>query len=157
MGHYGYRAKTRHLFKRDFRANGMIGLSKYLTTYKVGQYVDIKGNGSIQKGMPHKTYHGRTGIVYNVTQRGLGIEVQKVVRNKILKKRISIRIEHVHPSKCRDDFLARVKVNDAKKAAAAKAGTTVNTKRTPILPRAGFIVRNKNVKTIAAQPYEDLF
>ena len=30
--------------------------------------------------MPHKTYHGRTGIVFNVTRRALGVEVNKQAR-----------------------------------------------------------------------------
>ena len=41
--------------------------------------VDIKANPSIQKGMPFKGYHGRTGVVYNVTKRALGVEVNKLV------------------------------------------------------------------------------
>lgn len=155
--HYGYRAKTRHLFKRDFRAHGMIGLKKQLAIYKVGQFVDIKGVGSVQKGMPHKTYHGRTGVVFNVSQRGLGVIVTKVHRHRQLAKRISVRIEHAKPSKCRSDFLARVKSNDVKKNAASKAGKVISTKRSPIMPRPFSFARSKNVTTIKAQPYEDLF
>lgn len=30
--------------------------------------------------MPHKVYHGRTGIVWNVTKRAVGVEVNKQVR-----------------------------------------------------------------------------
>ena len=29
--------------------------------YKSGDIVDVKGNGAFQKGMPHKSYHGKTG------------------------------------------------------------------------------------------------
>jgi ribosomal protein L21E len=46
----------------------------------VGDYVDIKVNASVHKGMPFKFYHGRTGIVWNVTKRALGVELNKVVR-----------------------------------------------------------------------------
>jgi len=45
----------------------------------VGDYVDIKANASIQKGMPFKGFHGRTGVVFNVTKRALGVTVNKVV------------------------------------------------------------------------------
>ena len=31
------------------------------------------------QGMPHKVYHGRTGVVWNVTKRALGVEVNKLV------------------------------------------------------------------------------
>lgn len=27
----------------------------------------------MQKGMPYKVYHGKTGIVYNVTQNAVGV------------------------------------------------------------------------------------
>jgi hypothetical protein len=30
----------------------------------------------IHKGMPHKTYHGRTGIVFNVAKKAVGVEVR---------------------------------------------------------------------------------
>ena len=30
--------------------------------------------------MPHKVYHGRTGIVWNVTKRAVGVEVNKQVK-----------------------------------------------------------------------------
>ena len=40
----------------------------------------IKGNGAIQKGMPHKFYHGKTGRVFNVTPHAVGVIVNKQVR-----------------------------------------------------------------------------
>lgn len=43
--------------------------------------------------------------------------------------RINIRIEHVNPSKCRDDFLKRVKENEVKVADAKKKGIRVCLKR----------------------------
>lgn len=42
-----------------------------------GDYVDIKCNPSIHKGMPFKHYHGRTGVVFNVTKTSLGLLVNK--------------------------------------------------------------------------------
>lgn len=35
-----------------------------------------------------------------------------IFRNRIIPKRINVRIEHVKPSKCREDFVRRVKEND---------------------------------------------
>lgn len=34
------------------------------------------------QGMPHKVYHGRTGVVWNVTKRAVGVEVNKQVQQK---------------------------------------------------------------------------
>lgn len=74
---HGLRSRTRDLFARPFRKKGYIPLTVYLRTYKIGDYVDIKVNGAIHKGMPHKFYHGRTGKVWNVTKRAIGVEVNK--------------------------------------------------------------------------------
>ena len=44
------------------------------------------------------------------------------IGNREIKKRIHVRVEHVQPSRCREDFLNRRVENDAKKAEAKKAG-----------------------------------
>jgi len=87
-------------------------MSKNLTTYKVGDIVDIVVDGSIHKSMPYKFYHGRTGRVFNVNPRALGVIVNKQVRNRIIEKRLHIRVEHLKLSTCRQEFLNRIKHND---------------------------------------------
>ncbi|XP_025199857.1 60S ribosomal protein L21 [Melanaphis sacchari] len=150
----GYRHGTRDLFSRRFRRHGVIPLSTYMKVYKVGDRVDIKGNGAVQKGMPYKVYHGKTGRVFNVSKHALGVIVNKRVRNRIIAKRINIRIEHVNPSKCRDDFLKRVKENENKVAEAKKKGIRVCLKRKPQGPRPGHIVRGTDPISLAPLPYE---
>jgi hypothetical protein len=76
--------------------------------------------------MPHKFYHGRTGIVYNVTARAVGVIINKIVGNRYIEKRVNIRVEHIRHSKCRQEFLDRVKANDhAKKEANEKGGQSL--------------------------------
>merc|ERR1712189_175335 len=53
--------------------------------------------------------------VFNVTKRAVGVIVNKKLGNRIIPKRVNIRVEHVKHSKCRDDFLRRVKENEVKK------------------------------------------
>lgn len=72
--------------------------------------------------MPHKFYHGTTGVVWNVTKRAVGVEVNKVVNGRVIRKRIHVRVEHVQPSRCREEFLKRRASNDAIKAEAKKKG-----------------------------------
>lgn len=72
--------------------------------------------------MPHKWYQGKTGVVWNVTKRALGVEINKTVGGRIIKKRIHVRIEHVQPSQCRAEFLRRRADNDQKRAEAKKSG-----------------------------------
>ncbi|EHH63579.1 hypothetical protein EGM_16575 [Macaca fascicularis] len=73
----GKRRGTRYMFSRPFRKHGVVPLVTYMRIYKKGDIVDIKGMGTVQKGMPHKCYHGKTGRVYNVTQHAVGIVVNK--------------------------------------------------------------------------------
>lgn len=65
--------------------------------------------------MPHKYYHGKTGRIWNVTKRAVGVEVNKRVRGRIIKKRIHVRVEHVKKSASRQAFLDRVKENSQKR------------------------------------------
>jgi large subunit ribosomal protein L21e len=155
---FGYRARTRQLFRKGFREHGPIKLSTYMTTYKVGDLVDIAANSAQQRGMPHKFYHGRTGVVFNVTPRALGIIVHKRVGNKMMEKRVNIRVEHVKLSKCRDDFLRRVKENEERRREAKETGVKVSLKRQPGQPRTAHFVSSRNNKPvlIAPVPYEDL-
>jgi len=118
----GYRRGTRDMFSRAYKTKGVEHLSTYLRTYKIGDIVDVKGNGAFQKGMPHKSYHGKTGRVFNVSKMAVGVVVNKRVKGRILPKRISVRVEHVKHSQCRKDFLNRVKRNEADKREAKKAG-----------------------------------
>ena len=133
---FGLRARTRDLFCKAFRKHGTIPLSKYLIPYKKGDYVDIIADGSIQRGMPHKFYHGKTGRVFNVTTHAVGVVVNKRVGIRIIPKRIHVRVEHVRLSSSREAFRNRVRSNDAKKKEAKAAGTRVVVKRQAVQPRA---------------------
>ncbi|ELW65796.1 60S ribosomal protein L21 [Tupaia chinensis] len=113
--HKEKRRGTRYIFSRPFRKCGVVPLATYMRIYKTGDIVDIKGMATVQKGMTHKFYHGKTGKVYNVTQHAVGSIVNKQVKGKILAKRINVHIEHIKHSKSRDSFLKHVKENDQKK------------------------------------------
>ncbi|KAK9240374.1 ribosomal protein L21e-domain-containing protein [Lipomyces kononenkoae] len=153
MGHsHGYRSGTRYAFSRDFKKHGVIPLTTYLKTYKVGDIVDIKANGAVQKGMPHKFYHGKTGIVYNVTKSSVGVIIYKVVGNRYLEKRINVRIEHIKHSKCREEFVKRVKENAARKQEAKEKGEKVFLKRQPALPRDAHVVATEGNAPVTLAP-----
>ena len=156
---FGYRARTRHLFQRGFRNHGTLNTQTYLKTFRVGDIVDIKGNGSVHKGMPHKFYHGKTGIVWNVTKRAVGVEVNKLVGGRIMKKRIHVRIEHVKHSKCRLDFLNRVKANDVAKQEAKKSGVQKVLKRVPAQPIKAHTVVGKKTQVVSLKPikFEEMY
>ena len=86
-----------------------------------------------------------------MTKRAVGVELNKPVRNRIVKKRVNIRVEHVFPSKCRTDFLKRVKHNETVKREAKKAGTRApieQLKRYPGTPKEGYLVSAKNAEGV---------
>ena len=116
-----------------------------------------RANAAQQKGMPHKYYQGRTGIVYNITKSAVGVIVYKVVGNRYMEKRVNIRVEHVRHSKCRDDFVRRVKENASKKKEAKEKGTQVNVKRLPALPREAVTIpvsKENAIETLTPLPYD---
>ncbi|XP_045404892.1 60S ribosomal protein L21-like [Lemur catta] len=139
----GKRRGTQYMFSGPFRKHGAVPLATYMEIYKKGDIVDIKGMGTVQKGMPHKYYHGNTGRVYSVTQPAVGIIVNKQVKGKILAKRINVRIEHIKHSKNRDSILKLGKENDQKKQEAKEKDTWVQLKHQPAPPREVHFVRSK--------------
>ncbi|KXL51078.1 hypothetical protein M433DRAFT_157790 [Acidomyces richmondensis BFW] len=157
MGHAaGLRAGTRYAFSRDFKKKGYIPLSTYLKQYRVGDIVDVVANGAVQKGMPYKVYHGKTGVVYNVTKSAVGVILYRQVGNRYIEKRINVRIEHVRHSRSREEFLTRVKENAAKKRKAKEEGTVLHLKRQPAMPREArtVIAKDNKPESIAPIAYE---
>ncbi|MGQ9781704.1 MAG: 50S ribosomal protein L21 [Nitrososphaeria archaeon] len=87
----GYRKKTRSLLTKD--SNDEQGLSYIMKKYNVNDKVVIKINPSVVKGMPHRRYHGKVGIVEKIMKRSLLINVK--VGDKT--KKVIARLEHVKP------------------------------------------------------------
>lgn len=155
MGHSaGLRSGTRYAFSRSFRKKGVINLSTYLTNYKVGDIVDIRVNGAVQKGMPFKVYHGKTGVVYNVTKSAVGVIIYKKVGNRYIEKRVNVRVEHVTHSRSREEFLTRVKENARKRKEAKENGESVQLKRQPVGPRGSRTVEMTDIETLNPIPYD---
>merc|ERR1711988_51913 len=153
----GYRRGTRDMFSRAYKKKGVEHLSTYLKVYKHGDIVDIKGNGAFQKGMPHKSYHGKTGRVFNVSKHAVGVIVNKRVGGRILPKRVSVRIEHIKHSTCRQDFLDRVKANEKLKKEAKAAGKPApDCKRRAKAPLIAHVVKTEGNEPqfLAPIPYE---
>ena len=143
---WGYRARCRYKISKPFGKAGNINISKTLTSFRIGDYVDVVIDAATHKGMPHNSYHGKTGQVFNVNPRAVGVVVTKRVGNRIIRKRIHVRTEHVKFSNCREAFKARVRENDKKKQQAKKDGKKISTKRLPVLPREEHVVKAENVK-----------
>jgi large subunit ribosomal protein L21e len=92
-GSKGYRSGTRHLLKKKPRERGKIRLSKLLHEYQLGNQVIIKIDSSIQKGMPHRRFHGKTGKI--IEKRGRSYVVSVSQGDAV--KEIIVRPEHLEP------------------------------------------------------------
>ena len=75
------------------RERGKTGLSKILYDYQPQEKVVVKIDSSVHKGMPHRRYHGKIGIIMN--KRGRAYEVN-VPQGKAIKE-IIVRPEHLKP------------------------------------------------------------
>eukprot|EP01018_Ginkgo_biloba_P014065 Gb_13523 [translate_table: standard] len=80
--------------------------------------------------------------------------LHRVVGNRIIKKRIHVRIEHVQPSRCTEEVNIRRIKNDALKAEAKARGEIISTKRQPEGPKPGFIVEGARLETVTPIPYD---
>ncbi len=89
----GFRRRTRTLLRRKAREKGKTGLSKILREYDDGDNVVVKIDPSVHKGMPHRRFQGRVGVISG--RRGRAYVV-KVSQGKAIKE-IIIRPEHLEP------------------------------------------------------------
>jgi len=77
------------------RERGKTGLSKVLREYALGDRVLVRITPSIHKGMPHRRFHGKIGVVGE--RRGRTYVVNVSQGNAV--KEIIVRPEHLEPVK----------------------------------------------------------
>lgn len=70
----GARRKTRKKLTKDGGRTGT--LSRHLQGFEDGQKVLIDVDPSVQDGMPHPRFHGRTAVVGGTRGRGVVISVK---------------------------------------------------------------------------------
>ncbi|MEM4717358.1 MAG: 50S ribosomal protein L21e [Desulfurococcaceae archaeon] len=91
----GYRHRTRKLLRKRIRDKGAVpSLSLLMIKYKEGDRVHIVTNPSIHRGIPHRRYHGKTGIV--IGKRGRCYIIKVWLGDK--EKTLFIRPEHLRPA-----------------------------------------------------------
>ena len=108
--------------------------------------------------MPYRYYHGRTGVVFNVTKRAIGVVVNKEVNGRVLQKHLHIATPHLKASTCQKQILARRHENDEhKKAVRAGTAQKKSLKRANAMPKTGYAYTiSAQPTTIQPLPYVDL-
>ncbi|MGC9209885.1 MAG: 50S ribosomal protein L21e [Acidilobus sp.] len=90
----GYRHRTRKLLRKSVRERGAIPRTSVMFyPYKEGDRVTIIIDPSYHDGMPHRRYHGLTGVI--VGRRGRAYIVKVMLGNK--EKTIITYAAHLRP------------------------------------------------------------
>lgn len=88
----GYRNRTRKLLRKRVRERSN-PITRILMDYNEGDRVAIKIDSSFVKGMPHRRFHGKTGIIMG--RRGRAYIVKVLMGG--FEKTIITRPEHIVP------------------------------------------------------------
>lgn len=82
--HNGPRKKTRYKFKKEIRRRGIVPVTSLIQQFEIGQKVHVVIEPSVQKGMPHRRFHGMTGTVIGQRGRAWLLSVRDGGKEKIL-------------------------------------------------------------------------
>lgn len=93
--HYGQRKKTRYKYKKDLRRRGIAPVTAVIQEFEEGQKVHVVVDSSVQKGMPHRRFHGRTGQIIGKQGRAWVLEIS----DGRSKKTVVARPQHLKPQK----------------------------------------------------------
>ena len=162
---HGRNRRTRKLFKRPYREHGLTNTTTLLHTYKIGDYVTVLCNSSVQHGLPYKNFHGKVGRVWNVNPHAIGVMLNKKVNNRIVVKRIHVNPVHIKPSNCQKDFLARkaavaeIRKQNIINKKEGKELVALPAKRLPKQPRCAETIKGADIKftTVAPLKFEELY
>ena len=154
---FGKYARTRHLLAKPFRKKGLNTPTKALEVVHVNDYVDLVYDQAVSRGMHAKCYQGKTGRVFTVHPRGIGVIIRKRVRHRYIDKKIYVRHEHVRKNKAREDFKKRVQEHMKNVAEAKAKGETYSFKRIPPQPREAHVVPLGEVEYVNPLRGKDTF
>ena len=86
---HGFRHKSRSVMTKSAPR----GVSFLLREYQVGQQALVIIDPRQHKGLPHRRYHGKVGIVKNVGRRSVTLDVKLGDKTKTL----ITRLDHIKP------------------------------------------------------------
>jgi large subunit ribosomal protein L21e len=82
--HNGTRKKTRYKLKKDLRRRGIVPVTAVIQRFEVGQKVHVVCEPSIQKGMPNRRFHGKTGTVMGQRGRAWVLTIRDGDKDKVV-------------------------------------------------------------------------
>ena len=89
----GYRHGTRKLFRKRPRQRGIRPPDYILSTFSEGDIVDIIVDSSEHKGMPHRRFHGKTGVIKRIQGDAFVVEIkQGKAKKEVIANKPHLRI-----------------------------------------------------------------
>jgi len=118
----GKKANSRNLLSKPYRSRGQENISINLIEYRKGDIVDIKIDSSIHKGQPYKYYHGKTAKILSIQKNSAVVEIEKIVKQRKISKKLTIRFEHINKNKSNLINKETVKLRDKARTIAKNTG-----------------------------------
>ena len=87
----GQRQGTRQILRRSKSERGRLNIARVMHEYEVGDRVAVVLDGGQQKGMPHRRFNGRSGLISGKQGRAWVVEV----KDGNMKKTVVARPEHL--------------------------------------------------------------
>ena len=108
----GFHCRTRSL--HSAKKKGAMNITRSLAQLSVGDKVIIKANPFYTKGLPHKSFQGRVGEVYDVRVHTVGVKVTKQLGGVLKTKLLQILPDHLVKVAEKEEALThKAKVEDA--------------------------------------------
>ena len=85
--HNGIKKRTRYKLQKGLRERGMPNVTSVIQHFEEGQKVHIVIEPSVQKGMPHPRFHGKTGTVLGQRGRAWLLEIKDGNATKVVISR----------------------------------------------------------------------
>ncbi|MEM4268117.1 MAG: 50S ribosomal protein L21e [Candidatus Woesearchaeota archaeon] len=80
----GIRRRSRSKLKKHYKQRGKVSLRKYFQSFKEGDRVVLCAEPSIQKGIYHMRFHGKTGIIIRLKGKHCNVLINDKGKEKII-------------------------------------------------------------------------
>lgn len=89
----GLKSRSRKLLTKGARERGLPSPTKLLRSFSVGEKVVIKIEPSVHKGLPHRRFQGKVGVIKEKRGKGYVVEVPM----KPIAHLITVKPAHLAP------------------------------------------------------------
>ena len=87
--------RSRNIMRKAPREKGRPALAKILTDFRPGDKVDIILESSVQKGVPHRRFHGKTADISEKRGHSYVLSVRDGNKSKVIFSRPEHLKKHV--------------------------------------------------------------